>query len=154
MSGQAIIKKSIDQHFDRLQIEMDRNKQLQKQIVQMQQQMKVNQQLQQQIREGLLKKQEEMIQMQKETLDRLAIIHNRVQAVLPQYYELHEYPIPLLFIVLPKAVGLLHKFKNILDQFRLYFLCECGTHTMSGESKARHEIHLTKHEGYDLEQLT
>ncbi|KAG0002891.1 hypothetical protein BGZ65_002230 [Modicella reniformis] len=78
---------------------------------------------------------------------------NRVEAVITQTYELLEYPIPRLFIVLPKAMGLRDKFKNLLsDQFRLYFLCECGTHTMSEESKTPHQIHMAKHEGYDLEQ--
>ncbi|KAF9981657.1 hypothetical protein BGZ65_003707 [Modicella reniformis] len=141
MSSQAIIKQSIDQHFDRLQIEMDKNKQLQEQMVQMQKTMD--------------EKQDQAIRMQRQTLDRLAIIQSRVQAILTQTYELHEYPIPRLFIVLPKAVGLRDKFKGLLsDQFRLYFLCECGTHTMSEVSKTPHEIHLAKHEGYDLDQPT
>ncbi|KAF9951006.1 hypothetical protein BGZ65_006249, partial [Modicella reniformis] len=109
MSGQFIIKQSIDQHFDRLQIEMDKNKQLQEQV----------QELQQHTSQELLKKQEEMLQMQQQALDRLANIQSSVQAVLTQTYELHEYPIPRLFIVLPKTVGLREKFKNLLsDQFR------------------------------------
>ncbi|KAF9999104.1 hypothetical protein BGZ65_005482, partial [Modicella reniformis] len=39
--------------------------------------------------------------MQQQTLDQLAVIHNRVEAAITQTYELHEYPIPRLFIVLP-----------------------------------------------------
>ncbi|KAF9936215.1 hypothetical protein BGZ65_002656, partial [Modicella reniformis] len=141
MSGQAIIKQSIDQHFERLQTEMDKNKQLQEQMVQMQKTMD--------------EKQDQTIRMQQQALDRLAIIQDRVQAVLTQTYELHEYPIPRLFIVLPMSVGLRDKFKSLFsEQFRLYFLCECGTHTMSEDSKTPHEIHLAKHEGYDLEQPT
>ncbi|KAF9955768.1 hypothetical protein BGZ65_003189, partial [Modicella reniformis] len=103
----------------------------------------------------LLTKQEEMKQMQQRALERLINLHTSVQAVLTQTYELHEYPIPRLFVVLPKTVGFRDKFKSFLsDQFRLYFLCECGTHTMTEDSKIQHEIHLAKHEGYDLEQPT
>ncbi|KAK3821118.1 MAG: hypothetical protein J3Q66DRAFT_148005 [Benniella sp.] len=94
-----------------------------------------------------------MLQMQQQTLDRLAIIQNRIESVITQTYELHEYPIPRLFIVLPKTVGLSGKLKSIF-QFRLYFLCECGTHTMSEDTKTPHQIHLAKHEGYDLEKPT
>ncbi|KAG0207281.1 hypothetical protein BGX31_002592, partial [Mortierella sp. GBA43] len=103
----------------------------------------------------LVKNQEEMKEMQKMALDRLAMIHSRVQAVVTQTYELHEYPIPRLFIVLPKDTGVLGKITNpFSQQFRLYFLCECGTHTMGENSKTQHEIHLAKHEGYDLEKPT
>ncbi|KAF9943879.1 hypothetical protein BGZ65_000061, partial [Modicella reniformis] len=47
-----------------------------------------------------------IVKNQKEALDRLAIIHNHGQVLLTQTYELHEYPIPRLFIVLPKDPGL------------------------------------------------
>ncbi|KAF9353251.1 hypothetical protein BGX34_011714 [Mortierella sp. NVP85] len=177
MSGQELqatnIKQSMDQHFDRLQTEMERNKALQEQLVQMQQQMDAKQQQMQQMQlqmdikqqqmyqmqlennGELLRRQEEMLQMQQQALDRLSIIQSRVQSVLTQNYELHEYPIPRLFIVLPVAVGLAGKFKSIFsDQFRLYFLCECGSHTMTENTKTPHEIHLAKHEGYDLEMPT
>ncbi|KAG0003305.1 hypothetical protein BGZ65_001840 [Modicella reniformis] len=141
ISGQASSKQSIDQHFNRLQIEMDKNKKLQQHIVQMQ--------------KTIDEKQDQTIRMQQQALDRLAIIQDQVQTVLTQTYELHEYPIPRLFIVLPKAADLRDKFKNLFsDQFRLYFLCECGTHTMSEDSKIPHQIHMAKHEGYDLEQPT
>ncbi|KAI8349156.1 hypothetical protein B0O80DRAFT_429247 [Mortierella sp. GBAus27b] len=101
----------------------------------------------------LVKKQEQMNEMQKMALDRLANIQSRVQAVVTQTYELHEYPIPRLFIVLPKNTGVFDKIKNpFATQFRLYYLCECGTHTMDENSKTAHEIHLAKHEGYDLEK--
>ncbi|KAF9977222.1 hypothetical protein BGZ75_010364 [Mortierella antarctica] len=88
-------------------------------------------------------------------LDRLVIIQNRVKAVLTQTYELHEYPIPRLFIVLPKTP---RRRDNIVrpfsKQFRLYFLCECGKHTMVEGRNIPHEIHMAKHEGYDLDRPT
>ncbi|KAK3821198.1 MAG: hypothetical protein J3Q66DRAFT_148735 [Benniella sp.] len=167
------IKQSMDVHFDRLLAEMDKNKELQEQVLRTQQQMDIRdqqmQQLQQQTREELLEKQQEIqkmqqemdekqdriLQMQQQALDRLAIIQNRVQALLVQTYELHEYPIPRLFIVLPKVMRRRDKLMNpFSERFRLYFLCECGTHTMPDGCKTPHEVHLAKHEGYDLEKPT
>ncbi|KAF9357292.1 hypothetical protein BGX34_009447 [Mortierella sp. NVP85] len=131
-SGNHAIMQSLDQRFDRLQAQMEMNRDLQVQMAQ---------------------KQERMLQMQQQTLDRLAIIQSSIQAVLTQTYELHEYPIPRLFIVLPKTLGLPGKLKSIFsDQFRLYFLCECGTHTMSEDTKTPHQVHFAKHEGYDLDK--
>ncbi|KAF9191095.1 hypothetical protein BGZ51_007804 [Haplosporangium sp. Z 767] len=99
--------------------------------------------------------QERTLDMQQQTLDRLAVIENRAQSILTQNYELHEYTIPRLFIVLPKASRRRDRFiKPFMDQFRLFFLCECGTHTMTEGSKTPHEIHLAKHEGYDIDQPT
>ncbi|KAK3807235.1 MAG: hypothetical protein J3Q66DRAFT_418261 [Benniella sp.] len=109
-------------------------------------------QMQQSAKEELLKKQEEMLNLQKQTLNRLAVILNHVKALLTQTYELHEYPIPRLFIVLPISTGLRDKFNPFSEKYRLYFLCECGTHTMADGSKIPHEVHLAKHEGYDLER--
>ncbi|KAF9955450.1 hypothetical protein BGZ65_003388, partial [Modicella reniformis] len=98
---------------------------------------------------------EEMLRIQKKALDRLAIIQNSVQALLAQTYELHNYPIPRLFIVLPKDPGLRGKLmKPFSESYRLYFLCECGTHTMAEHSKTPPEIHLAKHEGYELNRPT
>ncbi|KAK3820222.1 MAG: hypothetical protein J3Q66DRAFT_439253 [Benniella sp.] len=97
---------------------------------------------------------QQMLDKQQQTLNRQVILENRVQALMTQNYELHEYPIPRLFIVLPKRKKhrdkLIHPFKR---QFRLYFLCECGEHT-KGASRGSlpNKIHLAKHEGYDLDQ--
>ncbi|KAF9354672.1 hypothetical protein BGX34_010881 [Mortierella sp. NVP85] len=138
LSGQltqtTTIMQSMNQHFENLQVEMDKNKALQEQLIQMQQQ---------------------MMHMQQEALDRLASIHGQVQALAIQTYELHEYPIPRLFIVLPKMMRRRDRLaKPFSEQFQLFFLCECGEHTMNEESKTQHEIHLAKHEGYDLDKST
>ncbi|KAI8349178.1 hypothetical protein B0O80DRAFT_171036 [Mortierella sp. GBAus27b] len=143
---QQFMQLSMNQQFDGLRVEMHKNRELQEQLLQLQL-------LQQQTSDLLVKNQEEMKEMQKVSLDRLAIIQSRVQAVVTQTYELHEYPIPRLFIVLPKSTGVFDKIKNpFVNHFRLYLLCECGSHTMSENSKTQHEIHFAKHEGYDLEK--
>ncbi|KAF9980975.1 hypothetical protein BGZ65_004459, partial [Modicella reniformis] len=95
MSGQVSSKQSIDQNLNLLQ----------GQIAQMEKKMDGNF--------------DKTIRMQQQALDRLAVIQNRVEAVITQTYELLEYPIPRLFIVLPKAMSLRDKFKNLFsDQFR------------------------------------
>ncbi|KAG0281287.1 hypothetical protein BGZ95_005186, partial [Linnemannia exigua] len=107
---------------------------------------------------------ERSLRIQQEALDRLAFIQNKATAVLTQNYELHECPIPRLFIVLPKDGGataetLARGARNHFKQFRLYFLCECGNHTRPSDRKAtnpnlKHEIHLARHEGYDIDRPT
>ncbi|KAF9350344.1 hypothetical protein BGX34_001266 [Mortierella sp. NVP85] len=138
MAGQerqaAGIKHVMDQHFVDLKGEMDKNRTLQ---------------------DRMLKMQEKMLELQYKSLDRLAVLQNRIQAAITQTYELHEFPIPRLFIVLPKAMGLRDKLGNPFShQFRLFFMCECGTHTQTENSKSKHEIHLAKHDGYDLDRPT
>ncbi|KAF9433321.1 hypothetical protein BGZ76_009611 [Entomortierella beljakovae] len=110
-----------------------------------------NESLNRHMQESILDNQEKILELQKEALSNLSVIQGRVQAVLTQAYELHEYPIPRLFIVLPRQV----RSGNIfVKKFRLFFLCECGVHTMHERSKAQHKIHLAKHEGYDIRQPT
>ncbi|KAG0237896.1 hypothetical protein BGX31_003393 [Mortierella sp. GBA43] len=95
-------------------------------------------------------KQDEMIQLQNQALKQLALLQNRVQALMIQTYELHEYPIPRLFVILPQDSSSWNP-KNLLsNKFRLYFLCECGEHTQPPNTKDPHHIHLAKHEGYEI----
>ncbi|KAF9362270.1 hypothetical protein BGX34_006495 [Mortierella sp. NVP85] len=97
-------------------------------------------------------KQDEMKQLQVQALDRLAQLQNSVKALLTQTYELHEYPIPRLFIVLPVDSSSWNPLELFKNKFRLYFLCECGEHTKFTNSKIPHHIHLAKHEGYDIDR--
>ena len=94
--------------------------------------------------------QNEMKDLQMQALDRLALIQSSVQALMTQTYELHEYPIPRLFIVLPQDISSWNPLDLLSNKFRLYFLCECGEHTKSTNSKIPHHIHLARHEGYDI----
>ncbi|KAF9079411.1 hypothetical protein BGX23_004165, partial [Mortierella sp. AD031] len=109
--------------------------------------------------------QERSIKMQREALDRLALIQNKVAAIMIQSYELHEYPIPRLFIVLPKestsrTETLSRGVKDVFaTQFKLYFLCECGDHTKPTDGRPanpnlKHKVHIARHEGYDIDRPT
>ncbi|KAG0018536.1 hypothetical protein BGZ80_007044 [Entomortierella chlamydospora] len=149
------IKDALDEHFGDMRIDMSKNKAAQEQILQMQQKVEENQKQMMDMQHKMKENQKAMMKMQQQSLDRLAIIQNRVQAVLTQTYELHEYPIPRLFIILPKPMRLRdHLGKLFSNHFRLYFLCECGKHTEPDGCNSQHQVHLAKHEGYDIEQPT
>ncbi|KAH7054762.1 hypothetical protein BKA57DRAFT_452132 [Linnemannia elongata] len=93
-----------------------------------------------------------MKQLQLRALDQLAVLQSRVQAVLTQTYELHEYSIPRLFVVLPQDPSGWDTLNPFSNKFRLYFLCECGEHTksMSSKTEISHDIHFAKHGGYEI----
>ncbi|KAF9571191.1 hypothetical protein EC968_000879 [Mortierella alpina] len=99
---------------------------------------------------------EEIKQLQIQALGQLAVLQSRVQAVLTQTFELHEYPIPRLFIVLPQYPSGWDILKPFTEKYRLYFLCECGEHTKAagGSSNIPHKFHLAKHEGYEIARPT
>ncbi|KAG0307896.1 hypothetical protein BGZ99_001332, partial [Dissophora globulifera] len=138
-------------------------KQLQKQALKQQEEMKQLQRqalegqekielLQNEMRQLQIQHQEELRQMHNEAMGQLAVLQSRVQAVLTQTFELHEYPIPRLFIVLPQDPSGWDAVNTFSNKFRLYFLCECGEHTRLANSKTKipHHIHLAKHEGYEI----
>lgn len=118
-------------------------------------------------------REEQMLKMQQETIDRLIVKQQRVDALLVQNYELHEYPIPRLFVVLPDSFKDWDPRSFLMERFRLFFLCECGDDCGSGAGQApsseklgaantastiqipvRNSIHLAKHEGYKLSRPT
>ncbi|KAG0196550.1 hypothetical protein BGX28_009996, partial [Mortierella sp. GBA30] len=129
-----LIRGDFQQGFSELQAALDRNEELQRQLNDMQQ---------------------HMLEMQQQALDRLAVIYGRIEDLLTATCELHEYTIPRLFIILPKHSSAWDPVSVLNNQFRLYFLCECGVHTqvLRGDSiDTPHHIHIAKHEGYDLQR--
>jgi hypothetical protein len=106
---------------------------------------------------------EEMHRMQQQTFDRLVVTQQRVDALLVQNYELHEYPIPRRFVILPDSYTTLDPRKVVSQRYRLYFLCECGEHCSADEDlentasisiPVKNQVHLAKHEGYELTRPT
>lgn len=88
-------------------------------------------------------------QMHKQTQEQLEqtqeLLKSSVKAILTQTYELIEYQIPRLFIVLPEV----STSRNLVsEKFRLYFLCECEDQPTEGTTP--HYIHLAKHQGYEI----
>ncbi|KAF9944994.1 hypothetical protein BGZ72_001783, partial [Mortierella alpina] len=150
-------------HFRELKTMLTKNTDLQEamnarqeEVKQLQTQVLDNQNGMKQLQEQVLDNQKEMKQLQERALDQLAVLQSRVQAVLTQTYELHEYPIPRLFVVLPQDPSGWDTMNPFSNKFRLYFLCECGEHTKSTNSKSYipHHIHLAKHEGYEITRPT
>ncbi|KAF9173558.1 hypothetical protein BGX21_004015 [Mortierella sp. AD011] len=87
--------------------------------------------------------------------DRLILIERKTAAILTQNYELLEYTIPRLFIVLPEASTSWNPKSMLRTKFRLHFICECGEHTMpAAGSKIPHHLHLANHEGYVIDKPT
>ncbi|KAF9103543.1 hypothetical protein BGX27_010540, partial [Mortierella sp. AM989] len=92
--------------------------------------------------------------LQNQARDRLAILQKHAQAILAQKFDLHEYPIPRLFIILP-ADNTKWNPRNVLEnKFRLHFLCECGDHTTNANKTGQDHIHVAKHEGYEIRNST
>ncbi|KAI1320254.1 hypothetical protein EDD11_001469 [Mortierella claussenii] len=102
-------------------------------------------------------------QMSIKIMNRATLIQNKVQAVLTQNHELHEHPVPRLFIVLP--VLILNPTQaptavnskpvvpsNDQRKFRVHFLCECGQFTRPLQSSGLNHIHSVEHEGYEIER--
>ncbi|KAF9087986.1 hypothetical protein BGX27_002813 [Mortierella sp. AM989] len=90
----------------------------------------------------------------KQMNDRLVLIQNKTEAILTQNYELLEYAIPRLFIVLPEASTTWDPASAIRTKFRLHFICECGEHTKATGSRIPHHLHLANHEGYVVNKPT
>ncbi|KAG0039089.1 hypothetical protein BGZ89_007955, partial [Linnemannia elongata] len=118
-------------------------------------------------------REEQILAKQQETVDRLTVAQQHIEAILVQNYELHEYPIPRLFVILPDAYERWDPRNFMAERFRLFFLCECGDHcnpstrsrTPSGQLaiaavdssicvSVRSSIHLANHEGYELSRPT
>ncbi|KAF9536580.1 hypothetical protein EC957_010421 [Mortierella hygrophila] len=114
---------------------------------------------------------EELHRMQQQTIDRLIVAQQRIEAILVQNHELHEYPIPRLFVILPDSYEKLDPRSFVKERFRLFFLCECGedctsdvAHGVSSDQlnngalvtpiPVKNSIHLAKHEGYLLSRPT
>ncbi|KAK3845732.1 MAG: hypothetical protein J3R72DRAFT_418338 [Linnemannia gamsii] len=116
---------------------------------------------------------EEMLRLQIQTIDRLVVAQQHIDAVLVQNYELHEYPIPRLFVILPDSYERWDPRNVLAERFRLFFLCECGEHCSTNDEtdtatgqlviaaappttsiSAKNSIHLAKHEDYELTRPT
>ncbi|KAI8358169.1 hypothetical protein B0O80DRAFT_275402 [Mortierella sp. GBAus27b] len=87
---------------------------------------------------------------QLEILNRHIVMHDRIQALLRDFTK--ELSAPRFFFILPKDIDQDYTEDASASLFRLHFLCECGSHTMSKDSKDPHEVHMTDHPGYDLKR--
>ncbi|KAF8966212.1 hypothetical protein BGZ46_000404, partial [Entomortierella lignicola] len=98
--------------------------------------------------------QNQLLDLQQQALDRLTIIQKHAHAILVQNFELHEYPIPRLFIILPVEKSKWDPTRILENKLRLHFLCECGDHTIDAIKSSENQIHIAKHEGYGIKNGT
>ncbi|KAF9298414.1 hypothetical protein BGZ74_009386, partial [Mortierella antarctica] len=85
------------------------------------------------------------------TLNRQTAFQNQIQTILGKTFQFYEKPPPRLFFILPTAVRRMETIVKFVPQdFRLYFLCECGEHTARTGSSEMDRVHLTNHHGYDI----
>ncbi|KAF9136964.1 hypothetical protein BGX30_010685 [Mortierella sp. GBA39] len=117
---------------------------------------------------------------QHQTMVELAMAQRKLDAAFLLNDELYEYPIPRLFVLLPPSFTNKNPSGEPLQNFRLYFLCECGNrcenHNNSNSSNnsstaefggpsnlpttkptteppgtnPRTMVHLVKHGGYEV----
>ena len=65
-------------------------------------------------------------QEKQQTMVELVVAQRKLDAAFMLHDELYEYPIPRLFVLLPPSFTNKNPSGEPLQNFRLYFLCECG----------------------------
>ncbi|KAF9915401.1 hypothetical protein BX616_006225 [Lobosporangium transversale] len=84
----------------------------------------------------------------------LANLQKSAKAILSQDFELHDCPIPQLFIILP-ADRIKWDQKDVLkNKIRLHFLCEGEERAEKASGSGQNQIHIAKHEGYEVQNVT
>ncbi|KAF9205872.1 hypothetical protein BGZ49_003389 [Haplosporangium sp. Z 27] len=106
------------------------------------------------IQRQMIELQNQVIDLPNQALDRLAILQKHAYAIFIQNFELHEYTIPRLFIILPVDKARWNPTRILENKFRLHFLCEYGDHTMEASKGNENQIHIAKHEGYEIKNDT
>jgi hypothetical protein len=79
------------------------------------------------------------------TLENTETLIMKTNAILRQTFELQEYRIPRLFVILPDKQSKLPKLNFLQQSYRLFFLCEC---------EHERERHLAFHEGYRIKRAS
>ncbi|KAF8980306.1 hypothetical protein BGZ46_004381 [Entomortierella lignicola] len=98
--------------------------------------------------------QNHILDLPKQTLGRLSIFQKHARAILVQNLELHEYPTPRLFVILPVDKAYWDPADVLENRFRLHFLCECGYHAMETSKDSKNHVHAAKHQGYEIRNST
>ncbi|KAF9910161.1 hypothetical protein BX616_010927 [Lobosporangium transversale] len=83
--------------------------------------------------------------------DRATILQKHAEAILAQNYELYEYPLSRLFIILPVDSTKWDPTNVLRNKVRLYFLCEYGDHSIKTRKDSHDQIHIVKHEEYEIQ---
>ena len=79
----------------------------------------------------------------KQIQESIEILKYKADAILRQTFQLAEFTVPRLFIVLPESMSRFDPAQWVQFNYRLYFLCECDDDNGP---------HLAFHEGYEIKQ--
>ncbi|KAG9072955.1 hypothetical protein KI688_000736 [Linnemannia hyalina] len=74
---------------------------------------------------------DELRGMQQQTIDRLIVAQQKIEAILVQNYELHDYPIPRHFVILPDSYERWGLRNFVKERFRLFFFVSVATFATS-----------------------
>ncbi|KAF9897696.1 hypothetical protein BX616_005136, partial [Lobosporangium transversale] len=113
------------------------------------------------LQEEMLKLQEEILKlqleakeknekMQHQSLDKLALLQQHVDAILTQNAGLHECLFSRLFIILPVDHTKWDPMNVLKNKLRVHFLCECGDHTTMTSKSSQSQLHIANHDGYEI----
>ncbi|KAF8972389.1 hypothetical protein BGZ46_010130, partial [Entomortierella lignicola] len=94
----------------------------------------------------MLKLQNQVLDLQNQAFGKPAIFQKHAHAIFAQNSELHECPIPRLFIILPVDITTWNSTRVLKNKFRLHFLCECEDHAMEAAKSNENQIHIARHE--------
>ncbi|KAF9205873.1 hypothetical protein BGZ49_003390 [Haplosporangium sp. Z 27] len=106
------------------------------------------------LQKQMLELQNQTLDLQNQALDKPAVLQKHAHAIFARNSELHECPIPRLFIILPVDTTTWNSTRVLENKFRLHFLCEFGDHTMEESKSNENQIHIARHEGYEIKNDT
>ncbi|CAF3849429.1 unnamed protein product [Rotaria sp. Silwood1] len=86
---------------------------------------------------------QEIYRCTEKILENTEILKSHADAILRQTFELTEFTVPRLFIVLPEETTSYNPINRFHHHYRLYFICECEN---------EHDRHLAYHDGYEIKQ--
>jgi hypothetical protein len=94
----------------------------------------------------ILEKQQQILQAQQRGINRLVTIQENVQDTAAMVFTALDRSLRRLFLVLPFEYS-----SGSYSGFRLFFLCEYGHRSTTGDRLSLPNIHLARHEGYELQ---
>ncbi|KAF9205871.1 hypothetical protein BGZ49_003388 [Haplosporangium sp. Z 27] len=106
------------------------------------------------IQSQMLELQNQVLDLRNRGPDKPSILQKHALTIFAQNFEIHEYPIPQLFIILPVDKTTWNSTRVLENKFRLHFLCEYGDHTMEASKGNENQIHIARHEGYEIKNDT
>ncbi|CAO3573013.1 unnamed protein product [Mortierella alpina] len=96
----------------------------------------------------------DVLERYKEILVWFALILAKAEEILTTSYDFEHGNGPRFFVLLPSPDHKWNSSNILANQFRLFFLCECGTHSPAAarDTEGAPCLHLADHEGYRVRE--